>query len=146
MKNDKLKTAIFVTLSGLNVPILPDKVATFDKNKYVRIFKVIGALSMVYIFSGLGLKFYPPILYISIAFSLPFVIYRIVLVFFIILQYIDNIKNCHYLVKNTNSPFVLYKFLTILKFTAGSIKTLSRAAVVTSITVAFMYKLYHILE
>jgi len=148
MKNNPqkiiLKIAIIGMVSGWNVPILPDKVAKFDRNKYVRIFKVIGALSMFYILSGLGLRFYPIFFYISIAFSLPYVIYRIVLVFFIILQYISNLKNGKYIVRN--SPLGLDKFQTVLKITAGSIKTISRAAVVTGITVAFMYKLYDILS
>ena len=139
-----LKRAIIGIVSGWNVPILPDKVAKFDRNKYVRIFKVIGALSMFYIFSGLGLKFYPIFLYISIAFSLPYVTYRIVFVFFIILQYISNLKNGKYIVRN--SPLGLDKFQTVLKFTAGTIKTISRSAVVTGLTVAYMSKLYDILS
>jgi len=139
-----LKIAIIGIVSGWNVPILPDKVAKFDRNKYVRIFKVIGVLSVFYIFSGLGLKFYPIFLYISIAFSLPYVTYRIVFVFFIILQYISNLKNGKYIVRN--SPLGLNKFQTVLKITAGTIKTISRAAVVTGLTVAYMSKLYDILS
>jgi len=72
---------------------------------------------------------------------LPYVIYRIVLVFFIIKQYISNLKKGKYIVKN--SP--LDKFQTIFKFTMGSLKTISSATVGTGFTVALMYELDDIL-
>jgi hypothetical protein len=93
-----LKRAIDGIVSGWNIPILPEKVAKFDSNIYVKIYKAIGALSTFYILSGLGLKSYPIYFYIGITLSLPYVIYRIVLVFFIIKQYIFNIKNGKYIV------------------------------------------------
>jgi len=136
-----LKRAINGIISGWNMPILPDKVAKFDSNIYVRIFKAFGALSTFYILSGLGLRSYPIYFYIGIALSLPYVIYRIVLVFFIIKQYISNLKNGKYIVKN--SP--LDKFQTIFKFTMGSLKTISSATVGTGFTVALMYELDDIL-
>lgn len=136
-----LKRAINGIVSGWNIPILPDKVAKFDSNIYVKIFKAIGALSTFYILSGLGLRSYPIYFYIGIAFSLPYVIYRIVLVFFIIKQYISNLKNGKYIVRN--SP--LDKFQTIFKITMGSIKTISSATVGTGFTVALMYELDDIL-
>jgi len=58
-KKTILKRAINGIISGWNMPILPDKVAQFDKNIYVKIFKVFGALSTFYILSGLGLRSYP---------------------------------------------------------------------------------------
>lgn len=123
------------------MPLLPDKVAKFDKNIYVKIFKAIGALSTFFILSGLGLKSYPLYFYIGIGFSLPYVIYRIVLVFFIIKQYISNLKNGKHIVKN--SP--LDKFQTIFKFSMNSLKTISSATVGTGFTVALMYELDDIL-
>jgi len=96
-----LKRAINGIVSGWNVPILPDKVAKFDSNIYIRIYKAIGALSTFYILSGLGLRSYSIYFYIGIALSLPYVIYRIVLVFFIIKQYISNLKNGKYLVRKS---------------------------------------------
>ena len=136
-----LKRAINGIVSGWNVPILPDKVAKFDGNIYVKIFKAIGALSTFYILSGLGLRSYPVYFYIGIALSLPYVIYRIVLVFFIIKQYISNLKNGKYIVRN--SP--LDKFQTIFKITLGSLKTITSATVGTGFTVALMYELDDIL-
>ena len=97
------------------MPILPDKVAKFNSNFYVKIFKAFGALSKFYILSGLGLRFNPIYFYIGIA--LPNVKHRIVLVFFIIKQYISNLKNNKYIVKNS----LLDKFQTIFKFTMGSL-------------------------
>jgi hypothetical protein len=96
-----LKRAINGIVSGWNMPILPDKVAKFDSNIYVKIFKAIGALSTFYILSGLGLRSYPIYFYLGIALSLPYVIYRIVLVFFIIKQYISNLKNGKHIVKKS---------------------------------------------
>jgi len=136
-----LKRAINGIVSGWNMPILPDKVAKFDSNIYVKIFKAIGALSTIYILSGLGIKSYPLYFYIGIAFSLPYVIYRIVLVFFIIKQYISNLKNGKHIVKN--SP--LDKFQTFFKLTINSLKSLSSATVGTGFTVALMYELDDIL-
>jgi hypothetical protein len=136
-----LKRAINGIVSGWNMPILPDKVAKFDSNIYVKIFKVFGALSTFYILSGLGLRSYPIYFYIGIALSLPYVIYRIVLVFFIIKQYISNLKNGKHIVRN--SP--LDKFQTIFKFTMSSLKTISSATVGTGFTVALMYELDDIL-
>lgn len=136
-----LKRAINGIVSGWNVPILPDKVAKFDSNIYVRIFKAIGALSTFYILSGLGIRSYPIYFYLGIALSLPYVIYRIVLVFFIIKQYLSNIKNGKYIVRN--SP--LDKFQTIFKITMGSLKTISSATVGTGFTIALMYELDDIL-
>lgn len=86
------------------MPILPEKIAKFDSNIYVKIFKAIGALSTFYILSGLGLRSYPIYFYLGIALSLPYVIYRIVLVFFIIKQYISNLKNGKHIVKNSPTP------------------------------------------
>ena len=99
-KKTLLKRAINGIISGWNMPILPDKVAKFDSNIYVKIFKSFGALSTFYILSGLGLRSYPIYFYIGVALSLPYILYRIVLVFFIIKQYISNLKNGKYIVKN----------------------------------------------
>ena len=140
-KKTILKRAINGIISGWNMPILPDKVAKFDSNIYVKIFKAFGALSTFYIISGLGLRSYPIYFYIGVALSLPYILYRIVLVFFIIKQYISNLKNGKYIVKN--SP--LDKFQTIFKFTMGSLKTISSATVGTGFTVALMYELDDIL-
>jgi|SRR5882762_2652508 len=136
-----LKRIINGIVSGWNMPILPDNVAKFNSNIYVKIFKAIGALSTFYILSGLGLKSYPLYFYIGIVFSLPYVIYRIVLVFFIIKQYIFNLKKGKHIVKN--SP--LDKFQTFFKLTINSIKTISSATVGTGFTVALMYELDDIL-
>jgi len=140
-KKTILKRAINGIISGWNMPILPDKVAKFDSNIYVKIFKAFGALSTFYILSGLGLRSYPIYFYIGVALSLPYILYRIVLVFFIIKQYIYNLKNGKYIVKN--SP--LDKFQTIFKITMGSLKTISSATVGTGFTVALMYELDDIL-
>jgi len=135
-----LKRAIKGIISGWNMPILPDKVAKFDSKFYVKIFKTIGALSTFFILSGLGLKYYPLYFYIGIAFSLPYVIYRIVLVFFIIKQYISNLKNGKHLIKN--SP--LDKFQTIFKLTMNSLKIISNVTVGTGFTVASELDVFNI--
>jgi|ERR1700712_1406715 len=90
---------IVLLQEGWNMPILPEKIAKFDSNIYVKIFKAIGALSTFYIISGLGLRSYPIYFYLGIALSLPYVIYRIVLVFFIIKQYISNLKKGKHIVR-----------------------------------------------
>ena len=136
-KKTILKRVINGIVSGWNMPIFSDKVAKFDSNIYVKLFKPIGALSTYFILSGLGLKSYPLYFYIGIAFSLPFVIYRIVLVFFIIKQYISNLKNGKHLIKN--SP--LDKFQTIFKLTMNSLKIISNVTVGTGNTVALMSEL-----
>ena len=64
-----LKRIINGIVSGWNMPILPDKIAKFDSNIYVKIFKAIGALSTFYILSGLGLRSYPIYFYLGIALS-----------------------------------------------------------------------------
>lgn len=144
-KKTILKRAINGIVSGWNMPILPEKIAKFDSNIYVKIFKAIGALSTFYIMSGLGLRSYPIYFYGSqregIALSLPYVIYRIVLVFFIIKQYISNLKKGKHIVRN--SP--LDKFQTFLRLTINSLKTISSATVGTGFTVALMYELDDIL-
>ena len=68
-----------------------------------------------YILSGLGLRFNP--IYFYIGKPLPNVKHRKVLVYFIIKQYIFNLKNNKYIVKNS----LLDKFQTIFKFTMGSL-------------------------
>lgn len=140
-KKTILKRSINGIVSGWNMPILPDKIAKFDSNIYVKIFKAIGALSTFYILSGLGLRSYPIYFYLGIALSLPYVIYRIVLVFFIIKQYISNIKKGKHIVRN--SP--LDKFQTFFKLSINSFKTISSATVGTGFTVALMYELDDIL-
>lgn len=126
---------------GWNMPILLEKIAKFDNNIYIKIFKAIGALSTFYIMSGLGLRSYPIYFYLGIALSLPYVIYRIVLVFFIIKQYISNLKKGKHIVRN--SP--LDKFQTFFRLTINSLKTISSATVGTGFTVALMYELDDIL-
>jgi len=87
------------------------------------------------------LRSYPIYFYLGIALSLPYVIYRIVLVFFIIKQYISNLKKGKHIVRN--SP--LDKFQTFFKYTTNSLKTLSSATVGTGFTVALMSELDYIL-
>ena len=99
-KKTVLRRAFDGMISGWNMPILPEKVAKFDSNIYVRLYKAIGALSTFYIISGLGLRSYPFYFYIGIILSMPYIIYRIVLVFFIIKQFIYNIKNGKYIVRS----------------------------------------------
>jgi len=132
-----LKRAVNGIVSGWNLPILPDNTVKYNRIYYVRIFRVIGALSTFYILSGLGMKSYLIIYYLSIAFSLPYVIYRLVLVFFIIKQYIFNIRSGKYAVRESS----LDKFQTILKLTMGLIKTIFSATVGTGFAVALLFQL-----
>jgi len=132
-----LNRAINGIVSGWNIPILPEKIVKFNRIKYVRIFRVIGALSTFYILSGLGIKSYLIIYYVSIALSLPYVIYRIFLVFFIIIQYISNINNGKYTFRDSS----LDKLQTIFKFSMGLIKTIFYVTVGTGFAVALMFQL-----
>jgi len=165
-----IQRSIHSIISGWNIPILPEKVAKFNNNINVKIYLYIGVLSTIFILSGcseiIRLQNYPIFFYIGIFLSLPFVIYKIVLVFFIFIQYYLNIKNGKYTVINIsllskhliiskdtvkNTPIYLIpkrlhpssklgidKFQTILKFTIGTLKILISTTLGTSITVTYL--------
>jgi len=139
---------------------LPEKIAKFNGNINVRIYLFIGTLSTIYIISGLGLKYYPNFFYIGLSLSLPFVIYKIVLIFFIFKQYYINLKNGKYTVINyslLSKPLIISKgtvnnaptyalaradkFQTIIKFTIGTLKIIINTSLGTSITITYLSEL-----
>jgi len=86
--------------SGWIMPILPSHILKIDRNKYVRLFKLFGGLCMVFIVSGIGSKYTTVIFYFAIIWSMLYVIYRLILVFYIIKQWIIHIKNGDFIVRN----------------------------------------------
>ena len=52
-----LRSRIFYNIkAGWNIPVLPEHITRLDNNFYIRIFKIIGGISVFIIISGIGSK------------------------------------------------------------------------------------------
>lgn len=60
---------------GWNAPVLPPKILSFHNNPFVRIFRVIGGLSILTVFSKKHLLLYLPFKYVILLFALLHIIY-----------------------------------------------------------------------
>lgn len=86
-------------IAGLKVEVLPPHISKLDKNIYVRIFKIIGGTSMFIIVSGIGSQLNRIYFYIFIVFSLSYILYKYVITFYVLKQWIHNIKSGKLLVR-----------------------------------------------
>ena len=85
LKNNKFLNRVFFGIkSGWELPILPEHISKMDKNIYVRIFKIIGAISVFIILSkiaGPPAKLNDLIYYVIFTLSILFILYKYVIMF-----------------------------------------------------------------
>nr|QTG38700.1 hypothetical protein [Ganoderma sp. TQC-2021a] len=128
--------------AGWEIPVLPEHITRLDNNFYIRIFKVIGGISVFIIISGIGSKLNKVYFYIIFTISMLFIIYKIVLGFYALKQWIHNLRTGKFIVRN--SPLDLIG--TILRGGVASIKATAKFTVGTGMTYALCHELDEILE
>jgi hypothetical protein len=106
MKKTILQRTLIGIKKGLFTPTLPEKILTFQKNPFIRIFRVLGGLSFIGLLGGSYLKLKGFFLYIAFLLAIMFFIYHI----YISIQRYKHIKM---LLKSNkldiyNSPFDKY--------------------------------------
>ena len=138
-----LRSRIFYNIkAGWNIPVLPEHITRLDNNFYTRIFKIIGGISVFIIISGIGSNFNKNYFYIIFAISILFILYRIVLGFYALKQWIHNLRTGKFIVRN--SPLDLVG--SILRGGVASIRATARFTVGTGMTYALCYELDEILK
>jgi len=149
LKNNKfLKRVFFGIKSGWELPILPEHISKMDKNIYVRIFKIIGAISVFIILSkiaGPPAKLNDLIYYVIFTISILFILYKYVIMFYVIKQWIHNLIKGNFIVKN--SPFAGKPAIaSILKGSTSTLRTVTNFTVGAGFTYALCHELDAILE
>ncbi len=134
----KIKLGI---IEGWNLPILPDHVIKFDKNIYTKIFKLLGSIATVIIISPFDFKLSYHVYYLLVSISLPYLVYRLILVFYVIKHWFHNLITGKFIYKN--SPVEVLN--TIFKGTFNTIKGGASLTIGTGITYALCYELDDIL-
>nr|YP_009493230.1 hypothetical protein [Ganoderma calidophilum]AWJ64025.1 hypothetical protein [Ganoderma calidophilum] len=128
--------------AGWNISVLPEHITRLDNNFYIRIFKIIGGISVFIIISGIGSNFNKIYFYIIFAISMLFIIYRIVIGFYALKQWIHNLRTGKFIVRN--SPLDLVG--SILRGGTASIRATAKFTVGTGMTYALCYELDEILK
>ncbi len=130
--------------SGWQLPILPEHISKIDNNIFVRLFKLIGSISVFIIISKIGSNLNDLIYYVIFTISIVFILYKYVIIFYVIKQWFHNLINGEFIVKN--SPFVANATLgSILKGSLSALKTVTNISVGAGITYALCHELDDIL-
>lgn len=123
--------------SGWELPIYPDHIVKFYANIYTKIFKLLGTLATGIIVGVIDFKLDYYTHYIFIAISLTYIFYRFVLVFYIIKQFIHNVRTGKLLVRN----YPLDMFGSLLKSSANVLKACAGLIVRCGFSYVLFYKL-----
>lgn len=134
--------------SGWELPILPEHISKLDHNIYVRLFKLIGSISVLIILTkivGSPTKLNDLIYYVIFTISILFILYKYVIMFYVIKQWIHNLIKGNFIVKN--SPFVGSPTIaSILKGSVSTLRTVTNFSIGAGFTYALCHELDDILE
>ncbi len=121
--------------AGFKLPILPEHINKFNLNIYVRIFKFIGNITLFLILGGFinNVNYYG--FYSIIFLSLIYILYRLILVFYIIKQLIYNIRNGKLIVKNSPTDYIS----TISKYCGNVIKSIAGVSISSGFTYSMRF-------
>ena len=85
------------------LPHLPDHIMKLERNIYIRIFKLFGPLSIFLVFSQAAKQCYPIFCYIIYIYSFIYILYRIMLAFYAIKQWVINLISGYFIVRYSPS-------------------------------------------
>lgn len=142
MKNTTLLHRIYFGIkSGWSLPIYPAHILEIDSSIYLRIFKALGALCTFMLVSGIIKQFDYILFLITIIISISYLIYRLLLVFYALKQFIIHIIIGKLLVINSPLGFLS----SIFRVVSSSVKTTTSITVGTGITYCLASELGEIL-
>ena len=96
-----LRSRIFYNIkAGWNIPVLPEHITRLDNNFYIRIFKLIGGISVFIIISGIGSKLNKIYLYLIFTLSILYILYRLMISFYAIKHWVHNLITGKFIVRN----------------------------------------------
>ena len=96
-----LRSRIFYNIkAGWNIPVLPEHITRLDNNFYIRIFKLIGGISVFIIISGIGSKLNKIYLYLIFTLSILYILYRLMISFYAIKHWVHNLRTGKFIVRN----------------------------------------------
>ena len=96
-----LRSRIFYNIkAGWNIPVLPEHITRLDNNFYIRIFKIIGGISVFIIISGIGSKLNKIYLYLIFTLSILYILYRLMISFYAIKHWVHNLRTGKFIVRN----------------------------------------------
>nr|WVH38096.1 hypothetical protein [Cubamyces menziesii] len=127
---------------GWNIPVLPDHISKLENRIDIKIFKIMGGISVFIIVSGIGTNLDKVYFYPIFVISITYIFYRIIISFYALKQWVFNIKSGKFIVRN--SPLDMLS--SVLKGGVSSIKTVGRFTVGTGMTFALCYELDEILK
>ena len=96
-----LRSRIFYNIkAGWKIPVLPEHITRLDNNFYIRIFKIIGGISVFIIISGIGSKLNKIYLYLIFTLSILYILYRLMISFYAIKHWVHNLRTGKFIVRN----------------------------------------------
>ena len=128
----KLSSKIWLNVkAGWNMPTLPKHISVLDRtNIYLRLLRIIGPLSMFILISGLGKQINDIAYYSIFGVSLIYIVYKNVIGFFALKQFLHYIKTKKLVVRN--SP--LDPLGTFFRIFSAGIRTTGRLTVGSGFT------------
>ena len=97
-----LRSRIFYNIkAGWKIPVLPEYITRLDNNFYIRIFKIIGGISVFIIISGIGSKLNKIYLYLIFTLSILYILYRLMISFYVIKHWVHNLRTGKFIVRNS---------------------------------------------
>lgn len=145
-KNMKLNKNLFNRVciglkEGWNLPILPPHVQKVENFLSIKIFKILGNLFLFLNLSQLSYLFAYKFYISSLIFTVIYLIYRLVITFYLLKQWLYNLRTGKFLVRN--SP--IDSLSTIFKGTITTVKTVTNITIGLGFTYALGYELDSIL-
>ena len=128
-------------LAGWSIEILPPYITNIDNNRYTRLFKMVGGISMFFIVSGIGAQFNKFSFNIAVVLSLFYIFYKLVLTFYVLKQWFLNLRSGKFL--HRNSP--LDKTATLIRASTATLRSAAKFTAGTGFTFALCYELDEIL-
>jgi hypothetical protein len=127
---------------GWELPILPNHIEKLERNIFIKMFKLIGSISIFIIISKIGNKLNDSIYYFIFSISILFIFYKYIITFYIIKQWFHNLFNGNFIVKN--SP--IDPISTILRGSFSSLRSITNFTIGVGFTYALCHELDDILE
>ena len=141
----KNKSLINIATSELKIgwylSKLPDFIEVLESKMYIKLLKLVGGISLFLIVSGAYHQFHKLINYYIFTFSFVYLMYRLMIVFFMIKQFLVNIYTGKLIVRN--SPVNVFN--TIFRCVGSAAKTTINFTVGTGVAYCLCYELDEIL-
>lgn len=137
-----LKRIYIGLYEGYKIQIVPSFILNLEQKLYFKLFKLIGGIATAFIITGIASNYSQIVFYSAVLFSLPYLLYRIIFVYFVTVELCKIIKQKRYQVHN--SP--VDHLTTIFKGVFIAVRTTAKYSVAAGMAYSLAHELDNILD